>query len=212
MFDLYWWLTALALFFGCMIQTALGFGMAVIAAPIIVLFKPEWVPIILTIVALFLSIQNAWNQRTGIEWRHISTAMIFRIPGTILGAWILTLMPTQTLQLCVAGMVFVAVFITAFARPFAATPVSLGIAGFNTRANLSVYFAYSCVTSLVSYQLLGILNKELWLAGISFLPIGFAGYFIGKISRSWVDQRFRPLILVLCSASAVIALIGAFVD
>ncbi|MEJ2074841.1 MAG: sulfite exporter TauE/SafE family protein [Reinekea sp.] len=130
MFDLYWWLTALALFFGCMIQTALGFGMAVIAAPIIVLFKPEWVPIILTIVALFLSIQNAWNQRTGIEWRHISTAMIFRIPGTILGAWILTLMPTQTLQLCVAGMVFVAVFITAFARPFAATPVSLGIAGF----------------------------------------------------------------------------------
>ncbi|MDX1475526.1 MAG: sulfite exporter TauE/SafE family protein, partial [Reinekea sp.] len=59
MFDLYWWLAAGALFMGCAVQTALGFGMAVIAAPIIVLFRPEWVPVIMTIVALVLSVQNA---------------------------------------------------------------------------------------------------------------------------------------------------------
>ncbi len=209
--------------------------MAVIAAPIIVLFRPEWVPVILTIVALVLSLQNTWNQRSGIEWRQLTPAMISRIPGTLLGAWILTLLPTQILQLCVAGMVVVAIVITSFTPPFSATPKHLGIAGFlsgitgtttsiggppmalvmqhglghNTRANLSVYFVYSCITSLISYQALGILTLDTWQTGFSFIPVAFAGYFAGKFSRDWVDERIRPLILALCSVSAVIAIIGA---
>lgn len=235
MFDLSWWIAATALFFGCAIQTALGFGMAVIAAPIIVLFRPEWVPVILTIVALILSLQNAWNQRTGIQWKHISPAMISRLPGTIAGAWILTQLPVHILQILVAAMVFVAIFITAFAKPFPASVRNLSIAGFisgitgtttsiggppmalvmqhsashNTRANLSIYFAYSCITSLVSYQVLGIMNKELWLTGFSFVPVALVGYLLGTQVRSWVDERFRPLLLVLCSISALIALYGA---
>ena len=235
MFDIYWWLTAITLFFGCAVQTALGFGMAVVAAPLIVLFKPQWVPFVITIVALILSLKNAWHLRAGIQWRHISSAMVSRIPGTMLGAWILATIPVQVLQVTIAGMVFVAIFITAFARPFAATPLNLGIAGFfsgitgtttsiggppmvlvmqhgsgnTTRANLAVYFVYSCVTSLVSYQLLGLLTLEIWLVGLSFLPFALAGYFLGQYSQGWVDQRFRPLILVLCSISATIALLGA---
>lgn len=235
MFDLYWWMAAVALLFGCLIQTALGFGMAVIAAPIIVLFRPEWVPIVLTIVALILSLQNTWNQRHGIQWRHISPAMISRLPGTLVGAWVLSIMPIEMLQVAVAAMVFVAIFVTAFARPFPATVSNLSIAGFfsgiagtttsiggppmalvmqhaashHTRANLSVYFAYSCTTSLISYQLIGIMTKELWLIGLSFVPFALAGYLIGIHARGWVDQRFRPLLLVLCSVSALIALWGA---
>ncbi|WP_196157453.1 sulfite exporter TauE/SafE family protein [Reinekea sp. G2M2-21] len=235
MFDLYWWLAAGALFLGCAVQTALGFGMAVIAAPIIVLFRPEWVPVIMTIVALVLSVQNALSQRSGIEWKHISPAMISRIPGTILGAWVLTLMPVEMLQVMVAIMVFAAIFVTAFARPFPATAKNLTLAGFisgitgtttsiggppmalvmqhaashNTRANLSIYFVYSCITSLISYQLLGVMNTTLWLTGFSFIPVAFLGYVVGINIRGWVDLRFRPLLLVLCSISAFIALYGA---
>ena len=235
MFDLYWWLAAGALFMGCAVQTALGFGMAVIAAPIIVLFRPEWVPVIMTIVALVLSVQNALSQRSGIEWKHISPAMISRIPGTILGAWVLTQMPVQMLQVMVAIMVFAAIFVTAFARPFPATAKNLTLAGFisgitgtttsiggppmalvmqhaashNTRANLSIYFVYSCITSLISYQLLGVMNTTLWLTGFSFIPVAFLGYIMGINIRGWVDMRFRPLLLVLCSISALIALYGA---
>ncbi|EAR08192.1 sulfite exporter TauE/SafE family protein [Reinekea blandensis] len=235
MFDLYWWLAAAALLFGCLIQTALGFGMAVIAAPIIVLFRPEWVPIILTIVALMLSIRNTANQWHGIQWRHITPAMISRLPGTVVGAWILAQLPIQLLQIAVAAMVFVAIFVTAFARPFPATVSNLSIAGFlsgiagtttsiggppmalvmqhsashHTRANLSVYFAYSCIVSLISYQLMGLMTAELWLTGLSFLPVALIGYFLGVRARGWVDQRFRPMLLVLCSISALIALWGA---
>ncbi len=235
MLDTFWWITAAALFFGCAVQTALGFGMAVIAAPIIVLYRPEWVPVILTIVALVLSVQNSVNQRKGTAWRQISPAMISRIPGTIAGAWILTMLPVQILQILVAAMVFVAIFVTAFAKPFQASAKNLTIAGFvsgltgtttsiggppmalvlqhgassSTRANLSAYFVYSCITSLVSYQLIGLMTWELWLTGFSFIPVAFVGYFAGLKARDWLDQRFRPLLLVLCSISAFIALYGA---
>ena len=235
MFDTLWWLTAAALFLGCVVQTALGFGMAVVAAPIIVLYRPEWVPIILTIVALVLSLQNAWNQRSGIEWRFISPAMIGRLPGTFAGAWILTLLPVQLLQILVAGMVFVAIFVTAFAKPFPATMSNLSIAGFisgitgtttsiggppialvmqhgkghNTRANLSIYFAYSCITSLISYQILGLMTANLWLTGLSFIPAAGLGYLLGKSARPWVDRHYRPMLLMICSFSALIAFYGA---
>lgn len=234
MFDLYWFGAALALMVGCIIQTAMGFGMAVIAAPIIVIFKPEWVPIILTIVAMLLSFQNSWNQRSGVVWSGIVPAMISRVPGTLIGAWVLTLLAAQWLQLMVAGMVFIAIFVTLFAKPFAANTRNLSLAGFcsgiagtttsiggppmalvmqhggghTTRANLSVYFAYSCITSLISYQLLGIMTLELWLIGFSFLPVALLGYLIGIRLRPWVDQRYRALLLTLCSISGAIAVYG----
>lgn len=234
MFDLYWLGAACALFIGCIIQTSMGFGMAVIAAPIIVIFKPEWVPIILTIVAMILSFQNSWNQRSGVVWSGIVPAMISRIPGTLIGAWVLTLLAAQLLQLLVAGMVFLAIFVTLLAKPFAANKRNLVIAGFfsgiagtttsiggppmalvmqhggghTTRANLSVYFAYSCITSLISYQLLGIMTFELWLIGFSFIPVAFMGYLVGIRLRPWVDTRYRSLLLALCAVSGTIAVYG----
>lgn len=236
MLDAFWWITASVLFLGCAVQTAIGFGMALIAAPVIVLFRPEWVPVIMTIVALFLSFQNSLSLRSSIQWKHISPAMLSRLPGTIIGAWVLTVLPVNVLQASVAGMVFVAIFITLFAKPFPATVKNLSIAGFFsgiagtttsiggppmalvmqhgashvTRANLSIYFLYSCVVSLVSYQLIGIMHTELWLIGLSFVPFAFAGYYAGRLARPWVDQRFRPILLTLCALSAAVALFGSF--
>ena len=53
------------------------------------------------------------------------------------------------------------------------------------------------------------MNKELWLTGFSFVPVALVGYLLGTQVRSWVDERFRPLLLVLFSISALIALYGA---
>ncbi|AJQ95923.1 sulfite exporter TauE/SafE family protein [Gynuella sunshinyii] len=235
MFDLVWWVCAIALFFGCLIQSAMGFGMAILAAPIIVLLRPEWVPVILTVTALSLSLINVWSLHTFVQWRSLGLAIITRIPGTILGAWILTIIATHVLQLTVASMVFLAVLISAYGKPFEPTPTRVGLAGFisglmgtttsiggppmalimqhssgNTiRANLSAYFTFSCIMSLISYQVIGLLNSDLWLASLSFLPVAIFGFLAGKLARQWVDNRFRPLLLILCTASASVAFIGA---
>ena len=235
MFDLVWWLCALALAAGCLIQTALGFGMAVLAAPIIVVLRPEWVPVVLTVTALVLSLLNIWHLRRDIQLRAMLAPIITRIPGTIVGTWILLQLPVQALQLLVAGAVLLAVLVSAFGRTFEATPTRLGVAGFvsgimgtttsiggppmalvmqhgnarTIRANLALYFGYSCVLSLVSYQLSGLLTPSLWRDSLSFIPAALLGFMLGRLCQNWVDDRFRPLLLILCSVSAGLAVSGA---
>jgi len=235
MFDQIWWFCALTLFAGCIIQTSMGFGLAVLAAPIIVMLRPEWAPIILTMVSLILSILNAWGLRHAIHWQSMSVAMITRIPGTILGAWVLTIVAIQALQLMIAIMVLLAILITAFTKPFETSPRRMAIAGLlsgfmgtttaiggppmallmqhgngdTIRSNLAVYFVFGCIVALISYQMIGLLSDEIWVAGLSFIPVTVAGYGMGIYARQWVDSRFRPILLVLCSISASAALFGA---
>ncbi|WP_108125248.1 sulfite exporter TauE/SafE family protein [Saccharospirillum mangrovi] len=235
MFDLVWWLAATALAAGCLIQTALGFGMAVLAAPIIVVLRPEWVPVVLTVTALVLSVMNVWHLRRDIQLRVMLAPFITRIPGTLLGAWILVHLPVQALQILVAAAVLLAVLVSALGRAFEATPARLGWAGFisgimgtttsiggppmalvmqhgqarTTRANLALYFGYSCVLSLLSYQFAGLLSPRLWLESLSFVPAALLGFALGRLCQNWVDNRFRPLLLILCSVSAGLALSGA---
>jgi len=235
MFDLIWWLCALALAAGCLIQTALGFGMAVLAAPIIVVLRPEWVPVVLTVTALMLSLMNIWHLRHDMQIRAMLSAIVARVPGTVIGTWILLHLPVQALQILVASAVLLAVLISALGRAFEATPTRLGIAGFvsgvmgattsiggppmalvmqhgkarTIRANLAFYFAYSCVLSLVSYQFAGLLTPRLWLESLSFIPAALLGFALGRLCQNWVDSRFRPLLLILCSLSAGMAMSGA---
>ena len=237
-FDSIWWISAAVLFAGCLIQTAAGFGMAMIAAPVIVLLRPEWVPAVLTFSALTLSLLNLWNLRPAVQWREMSVPMVTRVPGTVVGAWILTLLTTTSLQLLVAALVLIAVVISLAGKAFAATPARLGVAGFisgitgtttsiggppmalvmqhgeadTVRANLSLYFTYSCVLALASYWLIGHLDAPLALVSLSFTPSVVLGFWLGRPARRWVAARFRSVLLVLCTGAALVALAGALLS
>ncbi|OZG71277.1 hypothetical protein BTA51_21765 [Hahella sp. CCB-MM4] len=231
-----WSIAAISLFFGCWIQTAAGFGMAVIAAPVIVLINPFWVPVAITITALLLSIINTWNQRQHVEARKMISPFITRLPGTAFGVWLLLQLNVTWLQVMVSACVIAAVIISLKGTHFEATPGRLGFAGFisgitgtttsiggppmalimqhgapqTIRANLSLYFTYSCIVSLISYGLAGILSRQLLLESLTFLPCAFLGFYFGQHSRNFVDAgRFRPILLALCGISGITALSGA---
>lgn len=233
-----WFISALVLLFGCWLQTALGFGMAVVATPIIVIIKPEWVPVVLSITALHLSAVNAWNQRDALHFTDMAVPVLTRIPGTMAGIWLLMQLNARWLQILVALCVLLAVFISLSSKQFKATPASLGWAGFisgimgtttaiggppmalvmqhgdprTVRANLSLYFTYSCMVSLAGYAMAGMLSWNLLLVSISFVPCALTGFFWGIHARGYIDGgKFRPLLLVLCSCSACLALVTALV-
>ncbi len=211
--------------------------MAVVAAPILILLNPLWVPIPITVVALILSIFNTWNQREFLELKELVLPFITRIPGTIAGAWLLMQLSVFWLQVFVSLCVLIAVMISYYGKQFQYTPARLGVAAFvsgimgtttsiggppmalvmqhgrpNTvRANLSLYFTYSCSISLISYAYIGILNEEILLTSLSFMPVAVIGFLTGIKARNYVDQgRFRPLLLGLCSVAGVFALAGAW--
>lgn len=232
-----WWVAAISLLIGCWIQTALGFGMAVLAAPVMVLFTPGWVPLILTVIAWVLSVLNSLNQRPHFQWHLMRWPMLTRVPGTLAGALLLAVMDIAWLQLAVALCVLAAVVISAQGTRLEAGEKHLGWAGFVSgimgtttsiggppmalalqngepqavRANLSVYFLYSCTLSLIAYAGMGLMTPAIWLIALSLIPAAFLGFYTGKRARPYVDAgRFRPLLLLLCSVAGAAALIGAF--
>ena len=231
-----WLISAAVLLLGCWIQTALGFGMAVVAAPVIVLIEPRWVPVVLTFTALPLCAINAWNQRDALEIRTMIVPLITRIPGTSLGAWLLVQLDITGLRIMVSLCVLLAVVITWFSGKFTATPSHLGWAGFfsgitgtttsiggppmalvmqhgnprTVRANISLFFTYGCIVSIIGYTIAGILSIDLLIDSLSFLPCTLIGFYYGIRLRGYVDgDRFRPLILGLCTVAALVALVGA---
>ncbi|MCC2607113.1 sulfite exporter TauE/SafE family protein [Planctobacterium marinum] len=234
-FDYIWLICALALFLGCVVQAAIGFGMAIVAAPILVVMQPQWVPYILTVTALVVSASNAWQQRNAIQWRTMTAPFISRIPGTVLGTWLLIVMSVATLQITVATMVLLTVVVSLWLKPFPANARNLGIAGFvsgvagtttsiggppmalvmqhgdarTIRANLSIFFVYSCVISLVGYQVTGLMTTTTWLISLTMVPFALLGFWTGKHLQRFVDNSFRPILLTLCSLSASFALVNA---
>lgn len=234
-FNLTWLICAVALFVGCTIQASVGFGMALIAAPIIVMVAPEWIPYIMAIMAMTVSISTAWDQRRDIEWRKMTSPLLTRIPGTIVGTWLLTIMSVAFLQIAIAVMVLLTVFSSLWLKPFQSTNTSLGIAGFlsgitgtttsiggppmalvmqhsegaTTRANLSIFFVYSCIISIIGYEIAGLMTAATWAVGISLTPMALLGFWAGKHLQKYVDNRFRPILLTICSLSAMIALFNA---
>jgi uncharacterized membrane protein YfcA len=234
-----WVISAISILIGSWVQTALGFGLAVVAAPILVILNPEWVPIIITALALLLSIFNSIDQRHALEIRQLALPFITRLPGTACGAWLLLQLDTKALQIMVAACVLLAVIITAKGKQFSYSAKKLGLAAFisgitgtttsiggppmalvmqhgtpNTvRANLSFYFVYSCIVSLLAYAYLGLITITHIYTTLSFLPVCILGYVTGIKSRPYVDAgRFRPLLLILCSISATIALLGTLLS
>jgi hypothetical protein len=223
------------LLLGSWLQTALGFGLAVLAAPVIVMIEPGWVPVMLTMTALVLSLLNGWDQRSSIELKELMVPLLTRIPGTVLGVWLLLQLNAFWLQIFVACTVLLAVFASYIGPQFGYTPGRLGFAAFisgitgtttsiggppmalvmqhgaprTVRANLAVFFAYSCILSIIGYAVVGILSWHLLLISISFLPLVLIGFIGGKRARGYVDAgRFRPLLLWLCGSAGLFALVG----
>ena len=69
-------------FSGAFVQTAVGFGLAVIAAPVLFFVNPDYVPAPVTVCALVLSLINAWYYREGVSLKgcRLRSLAGFRVP------------------------------------------------------------------------------------------------------------------------------------
>jgi len=96
------------IFLGSFVQTAIGFGLAIVAAPLLFLISADYVPAPICIVALFISILNALKHRSNIELGGLKMALIGRVPGSIAGGILLVLVSTDVLALWLGLLVLFA--------------------------------------------------------------------------------------------------------
>ncbi|UXI02230.1 sulfite exporter TauE/SafE family protein [Photobacterium sp. TY1-4] len=224
---------ALALAAGCFVQSTVGFGMAIVAAPIVYFFEPRFVPGTITMVGLVLALINMWQYRRMLSFKGLSAAFIGRVPGTIAAGFLLLYISAESLALVLGVGVLLAVVISLMKVRIKPTGKALFWAGFASglmgtstsiggppmalvlqhaeagklRANLAGYFAFSCVLSLIALSATNHFSWWHFQYGVMILP--------APILATWLAYRIQHLIraewlryalLVLCSVSGVIAI------
>ncbi len=99
----------LAVVLGALVQGVLGFGLAMLAVPVLAWLAPQTVPVGVLVAVLPLVVVSALRERAHVDLRGIGWALVGRVPGGAAGAAAVALLPVRGLQLLVAATVGLAV-------------------------------------------------------------------------------------------------------
>jgi uncharacterized membrane protein YfcA len=217
------------------VQGAAGFGMALLAAPLLTLVDRSFAPAPLVLAVLPLSVLVAQRDWAHLDRKGLAWAIGGRLPGVVLGAIAAAALSEHTLALVLGLGVLVAVglsMITARLRPTPGTLVSAGFAsgfmGTTTsiggppmalvyqrsdgpafRSTLAIYFAAGALMSLAGLAIAGRVGAHELRLGLLLWPGVVLGFLLSKpLTRYLDDGRTRPMVLTI-SAMAALLLIAA---
>lgn len=215
---------------GAVVQGSVGFGLNVIAAPILLLIDPALVPGPTLVIALALTVLIAYRERAAVDLRGLRWAFVGRIPGSIAGALAVAWLSERSLALVFAVMVLAAVVMSVGGwdlRPTGGTLLGAGAVsglmgtvssiggppmaivyqrspGAEIRANLSGYFIFGASLSLALLAGFGRFGMDELRASLVLLPGLFGGFALSRWTAPRMDAgHIRPAVLVLSAASAV---------
>ena len=226
-------LAVLIVALGTAIQASIGFGLAMIAAPVLMLIEPALVPGAMIAIALVLSLWMVWDDRHAIDLSTFKAAVAGRLLGTPPAALLLGTVSAATFDLVFGALVLIAVllslwhsnirptpwtvFVATFASGFMGTISGIGgpplalvyqnASGPHLRANLAVIFVLGTAISLVALALIG----RFGLVDLAYTGVLLIGIVIGVLFRNPVKKRIdasaaRPYLLGLCALSALAVL------
>lgn len=115
---------------GTWVQTTIGFGLNVLAAPLLRLVAPTLVPGPALVANLVLTALVAWRDRAHAERRAVLWAALGSCPGTAAGIFLSTSLPAPVLDRVFAGLVLAAVGMTVVGARARRTPATLLGVGF----------------------------------------------------------------------------------
>jgi len=227
-------LVSVIVFFGALTQSLIGFGLAVVATPLLYIVDPQLIPVPIIIMGFAISVMTLFRERGHLQFNGLQYALLGRIPGGFLGAGLLLFAPQAILGLVIAIIVFIAVILSVFRFTAPINRISLFIAGVFSgifgniaaiggppmalllagkdasqfRAALSAFFVFSSLIALAILAIVGLVElKHLWLS-LLLLPSVIAGYFVSGRLIGRVDKdKMRMVTLILCSMSATILVI-----
>ncbi|WP_214320198.1 sulfite exporter TauE/SafE family protein [Nonomuraea sediminis] len=224
----------LAVFVGAVVQGSVGFGLGLIAAPVLTLLDPGLMPGAIQVANLTLPLLTLAREWRLIDWRGLGFGVLGRVPGGLVGAYIVVYVSVQALGVLVGAMVLIAVVVTAKAPSLPRNGYTVTGAGFvsgitgtatgiggppialvyqdakgpQIRATLAMYFFLSAAQSLALLAVVGHLPGRALATGALLLIPMIAGFLATGPVRRYVDGgKMRAAILVVAALSAIV-LIG----
>ncbi|MFA0087609.1 sulfite exporter TauE/SafE family protein [Vibrio sp. E150_011] len=220
------------IFIGAFIQTATGFGMAIVASPLLLYLSPEYIPGPIIIVGFFIALLNTYKYRTQISLHGLMKGILGLIPGTCVGAAILYFIDVGQLSVLLGTTVLIAVGTSLLPIKMEVTPRRLMLAGFfsgflgtssgiggppmalllqhqkveQIRANLAAFFLMSSTLSLLIQIPIGYMSIKHLLLALPLVPAGYAGH---KLAISVLHRLSKKLVRNLSLSLCLVAGIGA---
>ena len=110
-----------AVFAGAFVQGSVGFGVNILAAPVMALVEPDALPAVLILAALPLATGMLVREHSHIDRDGLRWLLVGRLPGTALGALVVATLPADDLAAVIGALVLVAVGMSVAAPPLAVT-------------------------------------------------------------------------------------------
>ncbi len=224
---------------GAAVQGSVGFGLNVVAAPILIQIDPDFVPGPLLAAALAMSLMVARRDRVGIDRSALTWALVGRVPGAVLGVFLLTeVLSAWGLSVFLASVILAGAALSAapIRLPHGRQVIALGgfvsgVAGTTTgvggpplaltlqhipprhlRGTMSVYFLVGASVSLALLAAWGQFGTRHLLAVAILVPGQIVGYAVsGRLARVLDRGYSRPVLLTVSAVAAISLLVRAFV-
>ncbi len=218
------------------LQASIGFGLALVAAPLLALLDGAYVPGAIIGAGFALGLAMAWREREEIDWVGLRSAVGGRLVGVVPAGFALGVASQATFELLFSLLVLAAVGLSALRRELRPTPravlwagvasgfigtitaiggpplalVYQSAAGPRLRATLAAIFVVGSAMSLVALAIVGRFGAPEIARALLLLP----GVALGVAASARVLHRVdagatRPLVLGLSAASALAVLLRA---
>jgi uncharacterized protein len=224
---------------GSCVQASVGFGLGLLSAPLLGLIDPSFVPGPVIFASLPLSVLVAVRERSELELGELGWAMTGRIPGTIVGAATVALLPASAMGLLFAALVLVAVglsmsgwhlaptkrtlVVAGTASGFMGTTTSIGgppvalvyqhATGPRLRSALASYFALGAAFSLLSLAVAGEFGRHELALGVALWPGIALGFLVSRFVARHLDRgKTRTVVLATSSLAAVAVIIKSLLE
>lgn len=221
-------------FLGALVQGSLGFGMGLVAIPVLALMIPEHLPQTIILAALPLTVFMLWQERDAVRLRTMTWLLAGRVIGVLPAVLVLIVVSERILQGFVAIATLAAVAVMALRRGgvaitnrsqlvagtlsgFIGTAAGLGgppvallyadQSGRRLRATLALVMLVGNVASILGYWFGGRLTPVDLGLGAAFLVPTALGLALGVVVRRHLHgPRLRRAVLAVVTLSALVLL------
>ncbi|GAA3675204.1 sulfite exporter TauE/SafE family protein [Arthrobacter ginkgonis] len=225
-------LLAATMFVAAGLQGSIGFGAGLVAAPVIALVEPDLLPALVVMLACVLTLLVAIRDRAHLDVRGAGWALAGRVPGSVLGTWLVVAVSTTALSWIVAVAVLVGIGSAFLGWRPARTPVSLAVAGAlsgvmgtatsvggapmaiiwqglppaRIRATMSAFFLVGSLMSVGLLTLAGLVTSAVVEAFLLLSPVVLAGFFASRWLNRFLDADRLRLVGLLAAAGGAVVL------
>lgn len=219
---------------GAALQGSLGFGLGLVASPILVLVDNRLVPGVVIAIGVPLSILITWRERDSLDIAPVRWSILGRFLGSFLGAFAVTALGARSLAIAFALAILAAVAVSVAGFTVRRTTTTMLTAGFvsgasgtatsvggppmalvlqdssgpELRASMSAFTAFGSVVSLVLLAALGeISDRQLGISAI-LIPAAVLGFIASARTNRYLDRGHTRAAVLVVAAVAALAILA----